>query len=1114
MTEPVAVQEDQLRLPAEWTDWVLPRRGNGTGAPAEPDPEASQKVALRGAADPVEPDPDASRKVAAVVEARRDDLVASLEHPECDPDLSRAGLAHLRGEPNPTGAAAVIALLRFADPYRGALFQPGGERARANRELFAAVVADFGLPFAVCAGIEDLATAIHWGASTGWDPTDLPTLAVGDSTDLIWTVWSDREGVLPLARSLIAAASDDEYRRIIERAAGHRATALRRVAAAVLLPDERDWVAAACDVRAAFRGSSPIEQLVWSIVSDEDHVDRLGLTRLAPGYVHHRLVAELARNLGAAALPVLARTLEQKSLELAQRTLLFQAIAALPSDEAAMYLVEHAAELGALAAVKPAAVRYPHRFARAVAAKAADIPQADRVRLAGALRQETVPLEAVLKGLDDAARAAVEAVLAEAAPAVATPEQLPAVLLAPPWSERRRRRAPEPVPGPAAPAGTELDWAPGEREAALAIEPSFAEWDEAEFWASDSETGLGFADRLRGRLARGGDPEAVLKRLRDAPKHASALVPIRSAEAAALAADWFARLKSARVHAADWLDRHGEHAVPYLVPCALGADKRLRDGGEAALRYLARRLGDQAVLDAAAAFGPDARARLTDLLATDPRVPLAGTVKPGDWADPHMLPPVMLRGDETALPAAAVRHLIAALALWSPRLPFPGVEDFAAHCDPVSLQRFSLALFDLWLRAEAPSKDSWAVDQLGAFGNDDTVAVLGPLVPQWPGRSQNDRALAGLEVLAHIGTDAAFRALCDISGSFKYGNSTSDRARELAARIAAARGLTFEALADRLLPDHGVPGPITFEYPPRATEGAAPQADRASAPGRRFHLTFDRLLTPHLTDDAGKARKTLPKPGVRDDAATAKAAAARYRALVKTVETTAEAQADRLRAAMLRGRVFTLADLRVLDAHPIAGVFTRRLAWFSRGAGFRIAEDGGFADVEDREFEPDPAAIRLAHPALLGGDTAAWVALFADYELLQPFDQLSLPSLRFHDDELATGRLTRFDGLQAAFHELGERIGWTQLPRSPEAAGPWVWRLQRPVPGGVLLADADPEPETHDPDRDRLHTVTSIRLQANTNRHSDHARPLPGRAIDPVAASDLLVRLTGTHPTS
>ncbi|MFB9661477.1 DUF4132 domain-containing protein [Glycomyces mayteni] len=1036
---------------------------------------------------------------------RRDDLVAALEHPDCDPAAGRAGLAHLNGDPSPLGAAAVLSILRFDDHYRGALFETGGEHSAANRELYAALAADHGLPFAVAAAMEDLALDTSWTTPGTWSPNSLPTVAAGSFSSLKWTVvWSDPQGALPLLRGLLAAAEDEEYGRAVEAARETGDTVLKLIAAAVLLPGQTDWVDAAClarHIQSGYAGTAAVEAAVLRSVSSAGHLKSFRLHSLPAHLVRPNLVAELVRGTGSAILPALVKTLDQRSLDLAQRTLLFDAISLLPSDDAALLIVERVDRPGALAAVKRAAVLHPRRFARAVAALAATTAHADRFRLAGALRQEDVPLADVLADLPETDRAAVEALLAEAAPAVA--DTLPPALTAPPWAERRRRRAPEPLPGLAAPDTVEIVWAPGEHEAALALEPAFGEWDEAEYWAADTELGLGFADRLRGRLARGGAAEspAILKKLKDAPKYAYALVPIRSAEAAALAADWFARLKSARTHAADWLDRHAEHAVPFLVPCALGPDKRLRDGGEAALRHLARRLGTPAVLAAAPA---EARPRTAAILATDARIPLAGAVTPGAWADPAMLPPVMLRGSATAppataLPAEAVRHLIAALALWTPRLPFPGVDDYAEHCDPASLQRFSLALFDLWLRADAPSKDSWAVDQLGAFGNDATAAVLGPLVAEWPGRSQHDRALTGLDVLAHIGTEAAFTALRDIERSFKFPNTASERAREHAERLAAARGLTYDGLADRLLPDAGITDPeaLTFDYGPR-----------------RFHVTFDRLLTPHLTDGDGKPRKALPKPAQRDDAALAKASQARYRALVKAVELTAEEQSERLRAAMLTGRVFTLDDLRVLDAHPIAGVFPRRLVWHSGGTGFRIAEDGGFADVHDRVFHPDPAAIRLAHPALLGDDTPAWIALIADYELLQPFDQLSRPGDGFTADELATGRLTRFDGHRGTFHDLGARLGWTQTRASFATSDAWVWRLQRAVPGGWLLGDVDPEPARHEPDPAVVHTLTNVRLQTNRNRRPDAARPLPGSAVDPVAAAELLARLNGhTDPT-
>ncbi|MFG3340800.1 DUF4132 domain-containing protein [Glycomyces sp. NPDC048151] len=1077
MTESAAVQEDQLILPDEWAARVLPRRGNTVRRPVELPPEAAAHMA-------------------AQTEASRADLEAALRFEGGDPLRSAAGLAHLGGEPNPVGAAAVAVLLRYTERYN-VVFSYGKEPALKGRELFAAWVAEHGLPFAVAAAVEDMCTEIDWEPARRSTSHGFPAIAESSVDAFTWNLWTDPEGPLLLARGLLAEASDDEYRRVVARVAAHRDTPLQRAAAAILLPDEHEWVADACRARRDFYSNPRIELAIWSLVSTAEHLG-LWIYSLSPRYVNRGTVATIVANLGTGAFDLFTDALENGTRDAELRSLLYEAVALLPTDAAASYLIRHADRPEVLTGLKRAAELHPHRFARGIAAEGADADPSVRVRIAGLLRHSGHDLPEILKGLDDLERGVVEGILAEAAPPAATVADLPAALRSPAWAERKRRRAPAPVDGLETPEGTALVWAPGEREALLAKEPGFATWDDTAFWASDSDHGFGLAEHLRGRLARRGEAEvpAVLAKLATAPKYASALVPIRSREAAALAADWFARLKSARAHATDWLDRHREHAVPLLVPSAFGADKRQRDGGEAALRYLARRLGGDAVLEAAAPHGPEALARLRDLLATDIRVPFAAAPRTGEWADPLLLPPIMLCGNEQALPVETVRHFVSALALWTPRLPFPGVDDFAEACEPVSLQRFSIALFDLWIRSNSPSKDSWVVDQLGAFGGDDAVAALAPRIRTWPGQSQTERALLGLEVIAHIGTDAAFSELRALHLLDKFPSVTA-RAKVLADRLAAARGLDFEQLADRLAPDHGMTDPanLVFDYGKR-----------------RFSLRFDSLLTPQLRDDAGKLRPRLPKPGLRDDESVAKPAFLRWKQLVKNVEDTAEERVRLLEAQMISGRVFTREDLRVLDAHPITGAFTRRLLWFANGAGFRIAEDGGFADVDDRECDPGDV-IRLAHPALLGDDTAAWIRIFADYMLIQPFDQLSRPAPAFTADELATGRLTRFEGFQGDFHTLGARFGWTELNDSPEGGDGWGWHLQRQLRGGHLIADVDPSPESYSPDYDLVHTVTNVRLQANRNRHPDHAKPLPARDLDPVTAAELLARLTGLATT-
>ncbi|SDE13127.1 DUF4132 domain-containing protein [Glycomyces harbinensis] len=1070
MSRTLAAPQDQVVLPASWTKLVLPRRGNGVRSSLEAGPEAAANVAAR-------------------VAAAREALTTALERPEADPDLARAALAHLAGEANPVGAGAVATLLRFTDGYRGANFDGVEKRARVGRELFGAWLTEHGPAFAVSALIEDLSIDFRWYDDPDQGAERLPTVVPGEPMGFKWVYLDDRDGPLAIARSTVAAAGPDEYERVAAMAAGHRDTPVKRLAAAVLLPDETAWVAEACEERSAVPADVTVEPLVWASVSEPDHVRRFGAKRFTSTSVRHGVVAELVGNLGAEVLPLFATALGRKGLEFKQRSLLYEGVALLPCDDAARLLVEHVGEPEVLAGLRRSALRFPARFARAAAERASGLSSADAARLLGALRQDGVPLDDVLKGLGDDERAKLDGILSESSRPVARAEDLPEALWSPPWAERKRRKAEPPLEGLEAPGGTVIVWGEGEYERALAIEPEYASWDADTYWDDPADYGLGFADRLWARLAHGDAAAAdtAMARMKDSPKYAHALVPIRSAAAAALAADWFARLKSARAHAADWLDRHGAQAVPLLVPGALGGDKRERAGGEAALRHLGRRLGAEAVLQAAEPFGPEAAARLRDILAVHPHVPLNGPPsKPGSWVDLSMLPPVMLRGKGTALPLASVEHLVRALSLWSPRLPFPGVELYAEHCEHDSLNRFSLALFELWLRSEAPSKDSWAVEQLGSFGDEATAAALGPLVTTWPGRSQADRALLGVEVLAHIGTDNAFAYLRELALPV-YSNTVAERARVLADRLAAARGLDFETYADRLVPDHGVTDPetLTFDYG-----------------DRRFHLRFDHLLAPRLTDETGRERARLPKAGVHDDAALAKDAASRYKKLVKAVETTAEQQIERLRDAMVKGRTWSLEDFRVLLAHPLVHPFARRLVWFA-GQGFRVAEDGGFADVHDRDFTPE-GPIRVAHPALLGEDTPAWARLLGDYEVLQPFDQLGRPAAGFTEAELATGRLERFDGATATYASIEEHIGWRQPLLSPEAQTKRIWCLTRQVPGGWLLADTDPNPDPSAPNPNGVLTLKNVRLMENRNRHPKSARPLPGRRLDPVAAAELI----------
>ncbi|MFD0851548.1 DUF4132 domain-containing protein, partial [Actinomadura adrarensis] len=172
----------------------------------------------------------------------------------------------------------------------------------------------------------------------------------------------------------------------------------------------------------------------------------------------------------------------------------------------------------------------------------------------------------------------------------------------------------------------------------------------------------------------------------------------------------------------------------------------------------------------------------------------------------------------------------------------------------------------------------------------------------------------------------------------------------------------------------------------------------------RFTVTFDEQLVPLVVESSGKIRKSLPKPGAKDDPALAPAAHALFTGLKKDLRTIADQELKRLELAMINRRSRTPHDFRALFvAHPLMRHIAHRLVWITdTGTAFRVAEDDTYADVNDDPFTPaTDARISIAHPILLDDDLATWAELFADYEILQPFPQLGRPVHTLADDERA-----------------------------------------------------------------------------------------------------------------
>ncbi|HLL54199.1 MAG TPA: DUF4132 domain-containing protein, partial [Myxococcaceae bacterium] len=954
------------------------------------------------------------------------------------------------------------------DPLVDLLFTLGGP-VHATR----AVLLSFGL--FVVPMEEDSMDVNHW------------TLA--RKSDLSW--WAKLSSgylrSLPRLRELLAARTDDaEYAAARDAAAALRdkATAEQRAGAAFLFPTESNWVHAEV---LAFTKDPSLDLIVCSVA------DRADLERMAAHLNAHELLRKdylptLLDGAGPEAL-VLLRALVPSLSSAEWRRTWAEMVGAINTDEAVDLLLAAVEDRDVRATVNEVALRAPRRALRVLGPKAAargkDGDPA-RAVLANVIRRWPAVIEAELADLPEEARRAVAALRGQSGPEVAEAplERLPPILANPPW---QAKKAPTTLPviadvgAPDVPK--EMRWEPGEREAWRskqgqdirwygsmtpqqweALLPSDAAFMRGAFFALAPEA---LARKLLPRFSSDGwnDPSwwpAIIARFElDALQPLLSYIEANGAETWALlrpyAVSWLAPAlavglgsKKGRMAARAVLLRHPEHFAAGLLPSALGKPGKAKDAACAALRLLATSGHEATVLEVAGRVSPEVRDAVSQVLTFDPllRFP-AKPPKLPDFFDAGSLPAPLLKEPLARLPVAAVEALGQMLAFSDPEAPYAGLALVKEACEPKSLARFAWALFEAWMMAAAPSKEAWAFQALGVLGDDECVRKLAPLIRVWPGEAAHARAVAGLDVLAAIGTDVALMYLNGIAEKAKF-KGLQQKAQEKIALVAEARGLSRDELADRLVPDLGLDenGSLLLDFGERS-----------------FTVGFDEHLKPYVKDAEGARLKDLPKPTKKDDAEKAKAAEERWKALKKDAKAVAETQLLRMELGMCGRRRWDAETFRLFFVqHPLLVHIVRRLVWGVYGedgkmkATFRVAEDRTFSDAEDDTFTlPDDARVGLPHAMELDETVAgAWGQLLADYELLQPFPQLGRPVYTLKPEEAGAMSLARVKGVKVPTGKvLGlEARGW--CCGSPQDAGIVCWMEKRLGDDRMMTLGLDP----------------------------------------------------------
>jgi hypothetical protein len=1043
------IDEETFVLPDDWRTRVIPRRGGRPGPALSADAAPGDELVL----------------------AAKATIQARLAEPTSDPDLVAAAEAYLSDPATgPAVGAGVVAGLVAC--------HVGITQQHQLPKIADAWVATRGVVFAAQAAAH--AAELEFGG-----PRTEPHVARRAGGVLAyfphWVALASR------VRAHLAVAPDDVYASAI--------TALERLrpqspdlgpATSFLLPTQRSWVDADCVIAAG--GRSRNDGLVlWCAASTSE---QLGL--VAPLLDWSSLSREptalptAADGVGPAIAAHLLTWFDSATLYADAKQRILGVVAQLPTDDALAGLIARLDRKDVPQAVLDAAGRFPRRALRLLAAGTGRAT-GDLLRVHVLANRELAAVESA--ALPPAAGARVEAILTELTVPVAPLEALPSVLVTPPWTIKRPAVKPVVVSGLTFADEAVLVWAPGEQDAWAArwapqaawwhldtsietaieryrsrelpahhqvtlmvtgpselIEPLLPHWRPARSWDADR-----WLPAIIARHGLAALPATMILAAERPATHTRFLLPYANAAIAAHMADVYTRVKAARPVAVAWFERHAAYAARALTPLALGKPGKARQAAEQSLRALAVQHRAE-ILAAGAGYGPEALAGIEALLDTDP-LQLLPTRIPAlpAWADPSLLPRILLADRSSALGDREVQHLCTMLAISKPGEPYAGVPLVRDLCDRSSLAEFAWALFSRWQAAGAPAKEAWPLQALRWIGDDETVRRLSPVIRAWPGEGGHAKALTGLDVLAELGTDLALIHLHSIAQKAKF-KGLKDRAAEKVADVASGLGLTADQLADRLVPDLGLDanGSLTLDYGPR-----------------RFVVGFDEQLKPYVVDEAGTRRKDLPKPGARDDAQLAPAAYRRFSGLKKDVRTIAADQIHRLETAMVDQRQWSAADFRdYFVRHPLQWHIVRRLVWTATvGDGdsaafpvtFRVAEDRTFADVDDNSHDlPAEAHVGLAHPVRLGDQLAAWSQIFGDYEILQPFAQLGRSTYELTEPERQSVELARFVDLKVPTTTvLGlERRGWQR--GAPQDGGVQVWLWWATPDDRAVVVDLDP----------------------------------------------------------
>ncbi|MGC4047907.1 MAG: hypothetical protein QM758_29280 [Armatimonas sp.] len=317
------------------------------------------------------------------------------------------------------------------------------------------------------------------------------------------------------------------------------------------------------------------------------------------------------------------------------------------------------------------------------------------------------------------------------------------------------------------------------------------------------------------------------------------------------------RAPSLRPMVREWFSKHPAHAIVGLIRLVADNPKQSRAAADQLYEYTAKGYG-WLIAQKLAELPTEIQATYEIRIAAR-----KVTVTPKDTALAALLPPILVATSENTrrLTPGQIAQIVAELRGATLEGTTPGLIRIREKADRASVDAFVWALFSDWLQSGAPSKERWKMEALGHLGGDATALQLAPLVRVWPGESQHQRAVLGLDILRAIGTDTALMQIQGISEkvSFKGIKSAPKNAWALSPMSADSpkKSWRIESFPPVSSNERGS---RVFDFGPRS-----------------FTFALGPDLKPALKDETGKRLPDLPKPNAKDDSAKSTEAVAAWK---------------------------------------------------------------------------------------------------------------------------------------------------------------------------------------------------------------------------------------------